>query len=242
MYAAFEASTDDNKRNLLFGSSGIELLTLDHWRDLLDDAFKLIKSLRAELFKSSAETQKGLAENLKEKVEGECLHAALKLDQTQAELDAARQASDARARDLRARAVQDAFIAAENAHGMQLAAKGIAAKLLSLSPGKTPTGLLKARITPLHPTGLIRSPSPASRVINRASREHAQRERGASRAMEATDSRALHRSTSMLRQDRTLQLLNVYVAEAGPLNLQGVQCQPESDTKAHNDYKAKVRA
>jgi hypothetical protein len=60
--------------------------------------------------------------------------------------------------------------------------------------------------------------------------------------MEATDSRALHRSTSMLRQDRTLQLLNAYVAEAGPLTLQGVQCQPESDTKAQNDYKAKVRA
>ncbi len=152
-------------------------------------------------------------------------------------MDAARQASDARAKDLWARAVQDAFAAAENAHGMWLAAKGIAAKLLPLSPGKTPMGRLKARRTPLHPTGLTRSPS---RVINHASRQHLQRERGASRAMEATDSRALHRSTSMWRRDRTLPLLNAYVAEVGPLHFPGVECPPESDTKAHNDYKAKV--
>ena len=58
--AAFEAGTDDTKRNLLFGSSGIVSRTLDHWRDLLDDAFKLIESLRAELFKSRAEAQKAL--------------------------------------------------------------------------------------------------------------------------------------------------------------------------------------
>ncbi len=78
MSAAFEAGTDDNKRNFLFGSSGIVSLTLDHWRDLLNDAFKLIESLRAELFKSRAKTQKALGE--KEKAESECIHAKLKLD------------------------------------------------------------------------------------------------------------------------------------------------------------------
>ena len=77
--AAFEAGTDDTKGNLLFGSSGIVSRTLDHWRELLDDAFKLIESLRAELFKSRAETQKALGE--KEKAESECIHAKLKLDQ-----------------------------------------------------------------------------------------------------------------------------------------------------------------
>jgi hypothetical protein len=40
---------------------------------LLDDAFKLIESLRAELFKSRAETQKAIGE--KERVESECIHA-----------------------------------------------------------------------------------------------------------------------------------------------------------------------
>ncbi len=70
--AAFEAGADDTKRNLLFGSSGIVSRTLDHWRELLDDAFKLIESLRAELFKS---TMKVLDE--KEKVESECIHAKL---------------------------------------------------------------------------------------------------------------------------------------------------------------------
>ncbi len=45
--AAFEAGTAENKNNLLFGSSGIVSRTLDHWRDMLDDAFKLIESLRA---------------------------------------------------------------------------------------------------------------------------------------------------------------------------------------------------
>ena len=58
--------------------------------------------------------------------------------------------------------------------------------------------------------------------------------------MGATDSTALHRSTSMRRRDKTLPLLNEYVAEAGPLHLPGVECPPESDTKAYNDYKAKV--
>ncbi len=46
--AAFDAGIDDHKTNLLFGSSGIVSRTLDHWRGLLDDAFKLIESLRAD--------------------------------------------------------------------------------------------------------------------------------------------------------------------------------------------------
>jgi hypothetical protein len=50
--AAFEACTSDNKNNLLLGSCGVVSRTLDHWRNMLDDAYKLIKSLRAELFKS----------------------------------------------------------------------------------------------------------------------------------------------------------------------------------------------
>ena len=100
--AAFEAGTDDNKRNLLFGGSGIVSRTLDHWSDLLDDTSRLIERLRAELFKSRAETQKALAE--KEKAEGELLITALKLDQTKAELDTAREAND-----LRKRAMQSAF-------------------------------------------------------------------------------------------------------------------------------------
>jgi len=88
--AAIEAGTDDTKRNLLFGSSGIVSRTLDHWRELLDDAFKLIESLRAELFKSRAEAQKALGE--KEKAESEFIHAKLKLDQMQARLDSAQDA------------------------------------------------------------------------------------------------------------------------------------------------------
>ena len=79
--AAFEAGTGDNKNNLLFGSSGVVSRTLDHWREMLDDAYKLIESLRAELFKSRAETQKALGE--KEKAESECINATLKLDQAQ---------------------------------------------------------------------------------------------------------------------------------------------------------------
>ncbi len=77
--AAFKAGTSDNKANLLFGSSGIVSRTLDHWRALLDDAFMLIESLRAELFKSRAETQKALGE--KQKAERECINVKLKLHQ-----------------------------------------------------------------------------------------------------------------------------------------------------------------
>jgi hypothetical protein len=44
--AVFEAGTYDHKRNLLFGRSGIISRTLDHWRELLDDAFRLIEHKR----------------------------------------------------------------------------------------------------------------------------------------------------------------------------------------------------
>jgi hypothetical protein len=56
--AVFDACTGDNKNNLLFGSSGVVSRTLDpgHWRNMLDDAYKLIESLRSELFKSRSET------------------------------------------------------------------------------------------------------------------------------------------------------------------------------------------
>jgi hypothetical protein len=118
---------------------------------------------------------------------------------------------------------------------MRLAAKGIAAKLLSRSPGKTPMERLKALKTPRHPTGLTRSPS---RVVNRAAQEREQRKAG--RGIEATDGGGLHRSTSMRRRNSTLPHLNEFVARAGPVHLPGVECPPESDTKAHNDYKAKV--
>ncbi len=70
--AAFEAGTGDNKNNLLFGSCGVVSRTLDHWRNMLDDAYKLIESLRAEVFKSRAQTQKALSE--KEKAENDCLN------------------------------------------------------------------------------------------------------------------------------------------------------------------------
>ncbi len=50
--AVFEASTGDNnlKNNLLFSSSWIVSQTLYHWKDVLDDAYKLMESLRKELF------------------------------------------------------------------------------------------------------------------------------------------------------------------------------------------------
>jgi hypothetical protein len=179
---------------------------------LLDDAFNLIESLRAELFKSRAEKQKALGE--KEKAESECIHARLKLKQMQVHLDNAQEALHA-AQDRRAREV------------------------LSRSPGKNgmDTGWLKARKTPLHRTGLTRSPS---RVVNRAPEAHALRSAG--RGIEATDSGALHRSTAMRRQDKTLPSLNEFVSRAGPVHLPSVACPPESDTKAHNDYKANVCA
>ncbi len=44
-------------------------------------------------------------------------------------------------------------------------------------------------------------------------------------------------------EDKTLPLLNEFVAGAGPVHLpSGRLPARESDTKAHNGYKAKVRA
>jgi hypothetical protein len=233
--AAFEAGTDDNKGNLLFGSSGIVSRTLDHWRELLDDAFKLIESLRAELFKSRAEAQKALGE--KEKAESEFIHAKLKLDQMQARLDSAQEALNAGAQARRAREVQGAFDQVDQEYRVRKAKGEITASLLSLSPGKGKMDRLKAQRTPFHRTGLTRSPS---RGVNRAAQVHALWSAG--RGIEATDSGALHRSTEMRRRDKTLPLLNEFVARAGPVHLPSVACPPESDTKAHNDYKAQVRA
>jgi hypothetical protein len=65
-------------KSLLLGCSGILSRTLEYWEWLLDDAFKLIESLRAELFKSRAETQKAFGE--KEKAGSECIHAEVGSD------------------------------------------------------------------------------------------------------------------------------------------------------------------
>ncbi len=46
----------------------------------------------------------------------------------------------------------------------------------------------------------------------------------------------------MRRQDKTLQVLNEFIAMACLVHLPNVECPPESNTKAHNDYKAKVCA
>jgi hypothetical protein len=59
--AVFEV---DSVKNRVFSSSGLVSLfvKLWHWETLLNDAFKLIESLREELFKSRAGTQKVLSE------------------------------------------------------------------------------------------------------------------------------------------------------------------------------------
>jgi hypothetical protein len=228
--AAFEAGTSENKNNLLFRSSGIVSWTLYHWGDMLDDAFKLIESLRAELFRSRAETQKALGE--KEKAESECINAKLKLDQAQATLLEAQEAMNAMSKDRTHRRKRDltkVFEAVEREQKMQIYQKAIAARLRSRSLDKTAMERMKARRTPHHRTGLTR-----------AAQAHALRQAG--RDIRSTDGGLLHRSTYMRRRERTLPLLNEFISRAGPVHLPNVECPPESDMKAHNDYKAKVRA
>jgi hypothetical protein len=152
----------------------------------------------------------------------------------QARLDNAQKALHAGAQDRRARAVQGAFDQADQEYQVRMANAAITTRLLSRSPGKNGMDRLKTRKTHLHRTGLTRSPS---RVVNRATGVHALRSAG--RGIEATDSGALHRSTAMRRRDKTLPLLNEFVSRASPVHLPSVACPPESDTKAHNDYKAK---
>jgi hypothetical protein len=101
--------------------------TLDHWRELLDDALKLIESLLAELFKSRAETQNALGE--KERTESECIHAKLKLDQMQARLDNAQEAWHTRAQDMRARDVKDTFDQADKDYRVRTAKGEFTARL-----------------------------------------------------------------------------------------------------------------
>jgi hypothetical protein len=155
----------------------------------------------------------------------------------QARLDNAQEAWHTRAQDKRARDVKDAFDQADKEYRVRMVKGEITARLLSRSPGKDKMDRLKAQRTPLHRIGLTRSPS---RVVNSAAQAHALRSVG--RGIEATDSGALHRTTCAKRRDKTLPLLNEFVARAGPVHLLTVTCPPEADTKAHNDYKAKVRA
>jgi hypothetical protein len=51
--AAFEAGTSENKNNILFRSSGIISLTLDHRRDMLDDRMTPSSSSRVCALSSS---------------------------------------------------------------------------------------------------------------------------------------------------------------------------------------------
>jgi hypothetical protein len=127
------------------------------------------------------------------------IHAKLKLDQ------------------MRATAAQDAFHQADQQYSARKAKAQIASWLLSNSPVKNKMYRLKAQKTPLHPTGLTRSPS---RVVNRAAQAHALRSAG--RGIEATDSGALHCTTCARRRDKTLPLLNEFVPRAGPVHLPSV--------------------
>jgi hypothetical protein len=227
--AAFEAGSGDNNKNLLFGSSGIVSRTLDHWKDLLEDAFKLIDSLRTELFKSRTELFKSRAEteialSEKEAAETERVYAKLKLTQAEAKLEEAQKSLDEMAKAQRENATRSAFSAAEGAFASQMMKKELASRLQSLYPGKSCMERLTAQKTPRRRTGLT-----LSLVVNRAARK-----------VKATDSDGLHRSSSMRRRNITLRRLNEFVASAAPVHLPRVRCPPESDTKAHNDYKAKV--
>ena len=238
--AAFEAGSGLNDKNLLFGSSGIVSRTLDHWKDLLEDAFKLIDSLRTELFKSRAETEKALsekeaAETEKEAAETERVYAKLKLTQAEAKLEEAQKTLDEMAKAQRENATRAAFSAAEGAFASRMMKKELAARLQSLYPGKSCMERLTAQKTPRRRTGLT-----LSRVVNRAARVHEKMK--ASRKVKATDSGGLHRTSCARRRNITLRELNEFVASAAPVHLPGVPCPPESDTKAHNDYKAKVCA
>jgi transposase len=144
---------------------------------MLDDAFKLIESLRAELFKSRAKIQKALGE--KEKAESERINATLKLDQAQATL--LEKAMNAMSKNRR-RNLERAFETATRGNKIQTCRKELYARLLSRSPGKTATERLKAQRTHRHQTGLTRTPSPA---LNRAAQAHALRQAG--RGIEDTD-------------------------------------------------------
>ena len=115
---------------------------------MLKEASKLIESLRAELFKSRAETEKALREL--EKAEHESIHATLKLEQTQVKVDDAQKALGAMAKDRRERAAQGAFDTAEMDHQMRTVKRNVSATLLSRSPGKGAMERLKKRKTPLH--------------------------------------------------------------------------------------------
>ena len=241
---AFEAGTGDNGKNRLFGSSGIVSRTLDHWKDLLEDACKLIDNLRMELFKSRAETEKSRAETAKSRAETdkallektaaetERVYAKLKLTQAEAKLEEAQKTLDEMAKAQRENATRAAFSAAEGAFASRMMKKELASRLQSLYPSKSRMERLTAQKTPRCRTGLT-----LSHVVNRAARKM-----NASRKVKATDSDGLHRSSSMRRRNITLRRLNEFVASAAPVHLPRVPCPPESDTKAHNDYKAKVCA
>jgi hypothetical protein len=126
------------KTETIFFSEAAELYcrrSSDHWRDMLDDAFKLIESLRAELFRLSAETQKALCE--KEKAESECINAKLKLDQAQATLLEEQEAMNAMSKDHRKRDLTKVFEAVEREQKMQIHQKAIAARMRSRSLDKT---------------------------------------------------------------------------------------------------------
>ena len=125
---------------------------------------------------------------------------------------------------------------------MQSAQKHVETLLRSLPMNKSLMERLRdLKSRPNRPC-LTRSRPKDSRVGNRAA--HAAldwEQRGCSKSKEATDSGAIHRATCMRRREKTLPVLNTFVAVAGPVHLSRVLCPPESDRKAHNDYKAKVR-
>ncbi len=110
-------------------------------------------------------------------------------------------------KDRRKRDLTKVFEAVEKEQKMQINQKAIAARLGSRSLDKTAMERMMVRRTPWRRTGLTR-----------AAQAHALRQAG--RDIGATYGGALHRSTYIRRRDRTLPVLNEYVARAGSWALQ----------------------
>jgi hypothetical protein len=131
---------------------------------------------------------------------------------------------------------------ADNEYEMRKVKKEFAAaKLLSRSQDKSPMERLKARgkAIPFNWPDVVAVSCGQSR---RPARVHAQRNVGRGPGCLGHLLWCASRTSCARSLDKTLQLLSECVARAGPVtvHLPAVECPPESDTEAHNDYTAKV--
>ena len=217
--------SDGRHDNVLFGTNGIISRTLTYWESVIRDLFDLINKLRAEIVKMREEMERAREEwkRQREEMERE-KRAAEQKAQSEAAAAELKAHAEATAAKQMASGLQDRLEAAQAALKTAEARRRFAKTVREArSPGISSMGRLqRQRMTP-NRTGLTRDRVRARKLV-------------------PTDGAGISRAGNRKRRAATQSMLDRLIETGGPIHRPDLQCPPETDIIAYNDYRAQVGA